>query len=214
MTRPILVIGNRNYSSWSMRGWLVLAHAGVDFDLVRIPLFTAGYQDAIARHSPSGRVPVYVDGGTTVWDSLAICEYIAENHPELWPSDAGERARARSISAEMHSGFPAVREELPMNCRAVMSGVETSTGARREIERINDIWAGCRNDNAASGPWLFGRFSIADVMFAPVASRFNTYGIELDRPGKEYRDTVLSHPDVKRWYEDSRQETEVLELYE
>ena len=107
MTKPVLVIGNRNYSSWSFRGWLVLAHAGVDFEVVRIPLFTGGYQKAIAEYSPSGRAPVYIDGDTTVWDSLAICEYVAEKYPGLWPQEPTARSAARSISAEMHAGFQA-----------------------------------------------------------------------------------------------------------
>lgn len=210
MTEPVLVIGNKNYSSWSLRAWLVLVRTGIDFEEVRVPLYVTGYKQALLRYSPAGKVPVYIENGRTVWDSLAICEYLAETHPSLWPADPEARAAARSVSAEMHAGFSALRNALPMNCRARRRRIATSAAIDRDVARIIDIWTTCRNRYDDNGPWLFGQFCIADAMFAPVASRFMTYGIALDGPAAGYRQTVLSDPAMQRWYADSAREPEVI----
>ena len=212
--RPTLIIGNKNYSSWSMRGWLVLSHLKMDFDVIRVPLFTNNYKETLLRYSPAGLVPVFIDQSTVIWDSLAICEYVAESHPELWPADRAVRALARSICAEMHSGFVALRSELPMNCRASQRSVSISSDARRDVERVCTIWSSCRSSFGDNGDWLFGAFSIADVMYAPVASRFRTYDIALPEAAADYRDTVLNHPGVRQWYADSACEEEVIQKAE
>lgn len=211
MDKPILVIGNKNYSSWSFRPWLVLKQMGVDFDEIRIPLFRQGYQDEIRRHSPAGKVPIYKEGGLVVWDSLAICEYLAEKDRSLWPADPAARAHARSISAEMHSGFAALRSALPMNCRARGRRVELDERVRRDVARIQQIWCACRECYGASGPWLFGAFSIADAMYAPVVSRFLTYGVDCDPVCRRYMEAVLANAHVKQWFADAAQEAEVIE---
>src|SRR5262245_30589737 len=181
MSALTLVIGNKNYSSWSLRPWLLLKHAGVPFAEVRIPLHTRETHERIAHYSPSGRVPVLLDGTVRVWESLAICEYIAERFPEArgWPTDQHARAIARSVAAEMHAGFSALRAELPMNCRAKRAGVVPASAAQADIERVISIWHTCRETFGQDGPWLFGTFTVADAMFVPVALRFETYGVGL-----------------------------------
>jgi glutathione S-transferase len=159
-------------------------------------------------------VPVYQEDGLTIWDSLAIAEYLAEQYPPLWPEDKARRAKARSIAAEMHSGFFALREAMPMNCRAQGRKVQQTPALKQDIQRILAIWNECREQNAAHGPWLFGTFSIADAMYAPVVTRFHTYGVETDSVAAAYMQTLLAGAAVKRWYEAARQETEVIESEE
>lgn len=171
MAKAKLIIGNKNYSSWPLRGWFVLQYLGIDFQEVRIPLKSAGYKQKIYAYSGAGKVPVYIDGASTIWDSLAICEYLAEKYPHLWPANPTIRATARCVSAEMHSSFASLRNELPMNCRAQQRSVTLSKGAENDVVRVEHVWTSCRNRHAGQGPWLFGGFSIADVMYAPVASR-------------------------------------------
>ncbi len=214
MSTPMLVIGNKNYSSWSLRAWLALAHLGTECDVIRVPLYVDGFKKTLCGYSPAGKVPVYIDGETTIWDSLAICEYLAETHPALWPADATARALARSISAEMHAGFTAIRNEMPMNCRAVNRTVSFSTAVENEVARIDDMWTTCRSEFSPGGPWLFGDFSIADAMYAPVASRLHTYGIVLGAAANHYKDTVLSDPNMQQWFSDSVNEKEVIEIAE
>ena len=214
VAKPVLVIGNKNYSSWSMRAWLALRHLGIDFDEVRIPLYVEGSSEEIRKYSPSGKVPVYIDGGVRVWDSLSILEFLAEKHPSLWPADAAARARARSVSAEMHSGFGALRSTLPMNARAGDRWVELGGDAVADAERVLEIWEACRGDYGAEGPWLFGRFTAADAMYAPVALRFNTYGIEAGGLSKGYMETVLSDEYVCEWINDGGREEEFIEKFE
>ena len=210
MSKPLLVIGNKNYSSWSLRGWLMLKHAGVDFDEVRIPLFVAGYKEKLYSYSPAGKVPVYREGNVLVWDTLAIGEYLYETHPSLWPAQREARARARSVGAEMHSGFVPLRKGMPMNIRARDRKVAISAELEADIARIKTIWRELRTQHAAAGPWLFGEYSIADAMYAPVAFRFLTYGVSEPGVVDEYIQTVTRDPLVQAWVRDSASEQEVV----
>jgi glutathione S-transferase len=211
---PQLVIGNKNYSSWSLRVWLILAKLGIEFEEIPISLFTEGYQAEIQRYSPAGKVPIYLEEDLTIWDSLAIAEYLAEQHPELLPNDTKQKALARSVAAEMHSGFFALRSQMPMNCRAINRKVELTGELADDIQRIQAIWASCRNQNTQAGSWLFGDFTIVDAMYAPVAFRFNTYGVECQPVVAEYMSWVLNDLDLKRWYEAAKHETEVIQTAE
>jgi glutathione S-transferase len=214
MSKPVLVMGNKNYSSWSLRGWLMLKLSGIDFDELRIPLHTEGCRDEIRKHNPAGKVPALKIGAQVIWDSLAIGEYLAEQYSKAWPEDREARALARSVSAEMHSSFPALREALPMNCRARGRRVPLSEEVSRDIDRIQEIWRTCRLRYSGGGPWLFGEYSIADAMYAPVALRFSTYGIQVGDVEQHYIETVLTLPSMKEWLRDAEAETEVIELYE
>lgn len=210
MSKPLLIIGNKNYSSWSLRAWLMLKHAGVDFNEMRIALFVEGYKKKLLSCSPAGKMPVYREGDLLIWDTLAIGEYLYESHPSLWPAQREARARARSISAEMHSGFVPLRSALPMNIRARDRRVTTSAELEGDIARIKTIWRELRTRHAAAGPWLFGSYSIADAMFAPVAFRFLTYGVTEPGTVDEYVGTVTRDPLVQVWRRDSELEAEVV----
>jgi len=212
MSGPRLIIGNHNYSSWSLRPWLFLRHFGVDFEAERIALDQPDTAARIRDHSPSGRVPVLVDGGLTIWDSLAICEYASERWLDGagWPDSRPARAVARSVSAEMHAGFAALRAELPMNIRARGRRVHLSVAAEGDIRRVGRLVADARGRFGDDGPWLFGGFSIADAMYAPVASRFATYGIEAGGAADEWCATVLGHPAMREWSEAAAAETEII----
>jgi glutathione S-transferase len=209
-----LVVGNKNYSSWSLRPWLAMRQAGIAFDEVVIPLYRADSKAALLRHSPAGKVPALKDGSRTVWDSLAIMEYLAESFPAagLWPNDAAARALARSISADMHAGFLALRTAMPMNLREHLPGRERG-GAAADIERVTAIWRDCRARFGDGGPFLFGAFSIADAMYAPVATRFRTYGVELDPTCQAYADAVLALPAFLEWQAAAREEPWVITSY-
>jgi len=211
-----LVIGNKNYSSWSLRPWFALRRAGIPFAEVRIPLSMPQTRERILEYSPSAKVPLLVDGATKVWESLAILEYLAEKYPQQcgWPADPAARALARSASAEMHAGFAALRSELPMNCRGRRSGVVPSPAAREDIERILALWRGARESFGRGGPWLFGAPSPADAMFAPVALRFLTYGVAAPGPAGEFVAAVREAPAIREWLEDARKEPEVIEEVE
>jgi len=227
-----LVIGNKNYSSWSLRPWLFLKHHGIPFEEVRIPLYRDDTQSRIAAYSPSGKVPVLVegdggrspasslrlreDGGVAVWDSLAILEYLAERFPETggWPEAKSDRAMARSLAAEMHAGFPALRTHCSMNCRRPAAAKALPEAVHKEIARIGQIWRDCRERYANGGPWLFGRFTIADAMYAPVALRFRTYRLDAGPAGEEYIATVLGHPAMAEWIEAGKSESEVIQAFE
>jgi glutathione S-transferase len=211
-----LILGNKNYSSWSLRPYLALSHVGVPFDEVVIPLRHADTAERIAAHSPSGRVPVLVHGDLTVWDSLAICEYLADVFPEakLWPADRAARATARSVSAEMHSGFAALRTDLPMNIRAERPRRELFAEVQADIARIRKIWRDCRARFGAGGRFLFGTFGVADAMFAPVVTRFRTYGINLDGGEAAYADAVWHLPALQRWAEAGQKEPWAIAQYE
>lgn len=214
--QPTLVIGNRNYSTWSLRPWLFLRHHGVEFEEVRLPLDTDEFRDRILDFSPSGRVPVLVHMDHRIWESLAICEYASETFADVrgWPEGPPARAEARSVCCEMHAGFTALRNELPMNCRALGRRVTPSTSARRDIVRVVEIWERARQRYGAGGPWLYGNFGIADAMFAPVASRFRTYGIRLGGAAADWAEAILSHPAVQEWVEAAKAETEFIEADE
>lgn len=216
MNRLVLVIGNRNYSSWSLRPWLVMEQAGIPFTEIRIPLYAPGASQRLLEHSPSGKVPVLKHGALAVWDSLAICEYLAERFPDkgLWPHDLLTRAQARSISTEMHSGFSALRENMFMNIRRHMPGRGRTPAVEADIERIPSIWRGCRARYASAGPFLFGAFSIADAMYAPVALRFQTYAVTADGSAGEYAAHLLSLPAMKKWIAAAHAETERIDRYE
>lgn len=201
MAELTLVIGNRNYSSWSFRPWLAMRVAGLDFDEIVIPLDRPDTKARIAEHGPAGRVPILHHGALTVWESLAICEYAAEIAPgaALWPEDAAARAVARSVGAEMHAGFAALRQALPMNVRAERRKVMVDPPLQADIGRVAQIWRDCRDRFGAGGPFLFGRFSIADAMFAPVASRFRTYGVPLGPVEQAYCDAIHALPAMREW---------------
>ena len=200
MTQLTLIIGNKNYSSWSMRPWLALKQAGIDFAEVRIPLDMPTTYEEIRRYSPSGKVPVLQDGNLTVWDSLAICEYVAENFaPNLWPEDRIAKAVARSISAEMHSGFANLRQNMPMNCRARLCFLGINLAVQADIDRITSIWHDCREKYGSGGDLLFGNFTIADAMFAPIVSRFVTYEVKLDSVAQAYVEAVWKLPTMQEW---------------
>jgi glutathione S-transferase len=217
MSTLTLVIGNKNYSSWSMRPWLVMRRAKIPFTEICVPLNTPETRERILRHSPSGRVPALLDGALTVWDSLAICEYLAERFPEarLWPEDPALRARARSVSCEMHSGFAALRQNLPLNLRAHLPGKgRGAPGVEPDIERILALWRECRAGGGAGGDFLFGAFSIADAFFAPVVSRFVTYGVALDGPARAYSEAVQALPEYQEWARGAAEEQERIEDYD
>jgi glutathione S-transferase len=211
-----LVIGNKVYSSWSLRPWLLLKHGGVPFEEVRIPLYLPESKARIRAWSPAGHVPVLADGPLRIWDSLAICETLAERFPERcgWPKAAEARAVARSVSAEMHAGFFSLRHELPFYAPGPRSGVVPSDAARAEIARVQGVWEDCRARFGSGGPWLFGAFSPADAMYAPVALRLLTYGVELPPVPAAYAESVRGHPAVEEWVLAARQESEVLERFE
>jgi glutathione S-transferase len=211
-----LVIGNKNYSSWSLRAWLVCQATGVRFDELRIPLDQDDTRRRILEQSPAGKVPVLHDGGFTVWESLAICEYAAERFPVagLWPEDAAARAHARAVSAEVHAGFATLRSAMPMNCRARRPGKGRAPGVEDDIARITAIWRECRESFGDGGDMLYGRFSIADAMYAPIVSRFVTYGVALDEVSGAYVDAVFALPAMAEWLAAARAETERIEREE
>ncbi|HEX7883165.1 MAG TPA: glutathione S-transferase family protein [Afipia sp.] len=212
-----LVIGNKNYSSWSMRPWLALKATGIAFDEVVIPLYTgAADKQRILDVTPSGKVPALVDGKVTVWDSLAIIEYAAERFPKagLWPQDVAARAHARSVSAEMHSGFMALRNECGMNIHRPIRSKSLSDDAKANIARIQQIWTDCRAQYGGQGPYLFGAFSGADAMFAPVVHRFRTFAIDVTPPVRAYMETMLANAAFQEWTSGALAETLIIERFE
>ncbi len=216
-----LVIGNKNYSSWSLRGWLMAKAAGIDFEEIVVPLDRPETAAAIRRHSPSGRVPVLVDSrGLVVWESLAIAEYLNDVKPEalLWPNSAAARAHARSISAEMHAGFLELRTNMPMNIRASYPGRGLTPAVRADIERITGLWRDCRKRFAGASPkddgFLFGTFGAADAMFAPVVTRLRTYGVSLESDSETYCTCILNHPFLKEWIDAAKHEPWLIDSYE
>ncbi|MBN9599825.1 MAG: glutathione S-transferase family protein [Afipia sp.] len=212
-----LVIGNKNYSSWSMRPWLVLKANNIPFDEVFIPLYTdEADKRRILDVTPSGKVPALRDGDITVWDSLAIIEYLAERYPDahVWPDDVAARAQARAVSAEMHGGFGPLRRECGMNLHRPVRAKALSVEAQADIARVQQIWTDCRKRHGSLGPYLFGRFSAADAMYAPVVHRFRTYAIEVSPVVRDYMDVMLMHPAVAEWTREGLAETLVIERFE
>jgi glutathione S-transferase len=216
MPNKTLIIGNKNYSSWSLRPWLLLKHHNIDFLEKRVPLFTETTDEALSDFNSDYKVPILKYNELVIWDSLSILEYISEQFLENhgWPVDSQARSVARSISSEMHSSYFHVRNELPMNCRKKFNSITLSNEASREIERICWLWRMCRNSHKDGGEWLFGEFTIADAMFAPIAIRFNGYGIPLSGIEEIYMKSILNHPNIIEWIDASKLETEVIQSVE
>ena len=210
-----LYLGNKNYSSWSLRAWLVMKQSGAPFRETVIPLQQDDSRDALCAHSPSCRVPALEHGDTVIWESLAIAEYLAERFPgaRLWPERSQARAIARAVSNEMHAGFAALRTHMPMDVRGRYSAGRRvrEPGVSEDIDRIVRLWADCRARFGEGGDFLFGAFTIADAMYAPVVSRFITYAVELDQSAASYRDAVWRHPAMKEWAAAAQAEPWVLE---
>ncbi|NVO13926.1 MAG: glutathione S-transferase family protein [Rhodoplanes sp.] len=200
-----LVIGNKNYSSWSLRPWIAMTVAGLPFEEIVVPLGGPEFKATVGRHSGTGKVPVLIDGDVPVWESLAILEYLADKFPEahLWPADRVARAHARTIATEMHAGFAALRKALPMNFSRPPMRRPLGDDVRRDIARIEAIWRDCRKRfgerSAAGGPFLFGRFGAADAMYAPVVSRFHTYAVEVGPEAKAYMAAMMALPAWVSW---------------
>lgn len=201
MSELKLVMGTKNLSSWSLRPWFFLKQHQIAFCEQIVELDQPGTRSAILRVSPSGRVPVLVDGATTVWDSLAICEYLAERFdlPGAWPADRTARARARSIVAEMHAGFAALREELSFDATRRPQAKKLSEAARADVARVIAIWCEARERFGQGGEWLFGAFGIADAIFAPVAMRFHGYAVPLEGAAQQYLRTIISSAPIREW---------------
>ena len=212
-----LVIGNKNYSSWSMRPWLALKAGNIAFDEVMIPLYTGDAdKQRIVNYTGSGKVPVLIDGDVTIWDSLSIIEYVAERFPEaqLWPEDRARRAHARSVSAEMHSGFAALRDECGMNLHRPVRAKPLSADARADIARIQQSWAECRERYGKLGPYLFGALSAVDAVYAPVVHRFRIYAIDVMPEVRAYMETMMALPAFEEWTRAALAETLVIEKFE
>jgi glutathione S-transferase len=212
-----LVIGNKNYSSWSMRPWLALRANDIAFDEVFIPLYTGDADKRrILDFTPSGKVPALIDGDITIWDSLAIIEYVAERFPQsrIWPEDRARRAHARSISAEMHSGFAALRNECGMNLHRPVRAVALSADARADVARVEQIWIDCRERYGKFGPFLFGAFGGADAMFAPVVHRFRSFAIAVAPEAQAYMDTMMALPAFQQWTSAALAETLIIDKFE
>jgi glutathione S-transferase len=207
-----LVIGNKNYSSWSLRGWLMAKIAGIDFEEVMVPLDLPDTAASIKKHSPSGKVPVLMHRSLAVWESLSIAEYLNDLKPEagLWPAAVAARAHARSVSAEMHAGFAELRGNMPMNIRASYPGKGMTPAVRADIERITGLWRDCRKRFAGAAPkddgFLFGAIGAADAMFAPVVTRFRTFGVQLDGDAEAYCTAIMAYPAMKEWVEAAKHE--------
>jgi glutathione S-transferase len=201
-----LLIGSKNYSSWSLRPWIFLRKTAFQFTEQIIQFDASDYQAQIAALSPSRRVPLLIDDGVKIWDSLAICEYAAESTGRGLPGDRVARARARSVAAEMHSGFQSLRNECPMNVRARNRRVPLTPELQTDVARIDAIWSGCRKEHGSGGSWLFGDFSIADALFAPVFFRFQTYGAALSAASQTYLDHALQDPDLRDWQDAASKE--------
>ena len=207
-----LVIGNKNYSSWSFRPWLAMKVARIAFAETVIPLDTPDFKSRIADLSVAGKVPVLIDGDTRVWESLAILEYLAEKNPEagLWPRDARARAHARAICSEMHAGFQPLRRQFPMNMRRPVKAHELNADAAADVRRIETLWGDCRARFGQGGPFLYGAFGAADAMYAPVVSRFHTYGVEVGGATRDYMRAITALPEWSEWREAARREPWVI----
>jgi glutathione S-transferase len=203
-----LVIGNKNYSSWSLRPWLALAHHDIPFEEIVVPIGTPESAAAIGRYTPAGKVPVLIDGDATIWESIAILMHLAERFPDakLWPGDRNARAHAFTISSEMHSGFAALRQQCPMNIRRRKKR-ELSPEAAADIRRVTEIWRDARERFGRGGDFLFGTFSAADCMYAPVATRIRSYEIDVDPVSAAYVETIYALPAFRRWQDGALKET-------
>ena len=210
-----LYIGNKNYSSWSLRAWLLLKHFGIPFTEHQVSVAGRDYNAALKPLAGNARVPCLHENGFQIWESLAIAETLAERQPAMWPADAQARARARSISAEMHAGFSHLRSDMPMNLKLKLQGKPATLEVQRDIDRIAEIWEEARRQFATpDGPWLFGAFSIADAMFAPIVWRLHVYNVALPPVAATYRDAMLAHPAMQEWYAAAIQESEAHAYYD
>jgi glutathione S-transferase len=209
---PTLVIGNKNYSSWSLRPWIAMKVFGIGFDEIVIPLYEPGSRERILEVSPTGKVPALIDGDIRVWESLAILDYLAERHPDagLWPKDQAARAHARSVAAEMHAGFAPLRRQCPMNMRRPVKARELTAEAAADVARVDGIWTQCRTRFGAGGPFLFGAFGAADAMFAPVVSRLHTYDIGVGQVAHQYMEAIMALPAWSEWHGAAERETWVM----
>ncbi len=216
MPKLELVVANKNYSSWSMRPWVLLREAGIAFEEIRLKFGDDGRIPGVERYSPTGQVPVLLLDGEPVWDSLAICEAVAELFPEkqLWPREARARRHARSICAEMHAGFRALRGAMPMNIRSSLPGKGMGPAVQRDIDRIVGLWQDCRARFGSGGAMLFGAFCVPDAMYAPIVTRFATYAVALPAGARAYADSVLGLASVREWSEAARRETEFVRAEE
>ncbi len=205
-----LLIGNKNYSSWSLRPWMLLKGFNIAFEEIEVKFDSEEFKRKVTQYSPTGQVPALLDGDAVVWDSLAIAEYLAEAHAGMWPQDRFARAAARSFCAEMHSGFHALRSKMPMSVRSDFS-LTPEPEVAKNIGRIEAIWTASRRRAKAEGAYLFGEFSIADAYFAPVVFRFNTYHVALNDVAAQYQQTMLAHPAMLEWAAAARAEKEVVE---
>ena len=214
-----LIIGNKAYSSWSLRGWLAVKQSGLPFEEITVPMFDEEWNKRQQgdEFAPSGgKVPVLWDDKTVIWDSLAIVEWLADKvgNERYWPKDDAARGMARSMAAEMHSSYPNLRRDCPMNVRKQFPGTEISDDVRREIIRILELWAEARARHGDGGPYLFGTFGAADIMFAPVVTRFITYAIPVPRFAASYMEVIVNHPWIQLWVEPAQEEPWVIERYE
>ncbi|MEJ2308442.1 MAG: glutathione S-transferase family protein [Gammaproteobacteria bacterium] len=209
-----LVIGNRNYSSWSLRPWLWMRQCGMVFEEIRVPLFQDDTDEKLEGYFSGYKVPVLLHDERIIWDSLAILEYLNETFPHMqgWPEEVEERALARSITAEMHSSFQALRDALPMNCRRPVGAVDISAAVQQDIDRVLAIWTHCRERHHARGPWLFGsNFTIADAFYAPVVMRFHTYAVPVGPMAADYMERLIWEPAMQEWLAAAAEESEVIE---
>ena len=215
MAKPRLIIGNKNYSSWSLRGWLMARHSGMDFEEVYIPLWSEGFKQKLAAYTPAGKVPVYLDGELAVWDTLAIAEYLNEVRPYagLLPADRVLRAHCRSICGEIHSGFTTLRASLPVNLKGHFPNFKIWSRAQADIDRVCTIWRECLA--LSGGPFLFGeKRTMADAMYAPVVTRFMTYDVKLEPRLKAYADMIMALPEMQEWIEAAKAEPADIEELE
>jgi len=211
-----LIIGNKNYSSWSLRPWLVLKEFKIPFQETRIALYEEGSKQKLLEHTASGKVPAFYHDDYVVWDSLAICEVLNDLYPQenLWPQQPAARALARSLSHEMHSGFFEIRNQLPMNCRTNITLPNINAGLQQDINRIREIWSLCREQYQQDGDFLLGDFSICDAMFAPIVLRFNSYGIPVSDTEKQYMENMLALDSMQEWIKDGINESEIMPMNE
>jgi glutathione S-transferase len=214
-----LIIGNKAYSSWSMRGWLAAKQSGLGFEEITVPLYDEGWDERKREEDlapSSGKVPILWDGEAVVWDSMAIIDYLADKvgRDRFWPKDDVARGMARSMAAEMHSGFMSLRRECPMNTRKTFSGVTISEETKKDSVRILQLWAEARSRFGSKGPYLFGTFSAVDIMFAPIITRFQTYGFTLPGFAAAYAETMMGHAWMTEWYEAAANEDWIIQKYE
>ncbi len=216
MTTLTLIIGNKNYSSWSLRPWIFMKQMGLPFTEKRIALYTDTYKEALSRYNSGSKVPILLDNTLTIWDSLSILEYISDVYLDGggWPIDSEKRAVARSVSAEMHANFLDMRTNLPMNCRKTFSNMTFSKETNQDIQRIKDILQFCREKYGENGDWLFGDYSIADAVFTPVILRFQGYGVSLEGVVDDYAKLTLQQPALIEWIKSGVEEKEIIKWAE